>query len=119
MELPDGSPLWSCSILTLDANDQMARIHHRMPLMFESGHDERIETWLDPAADGDKLVREMLRQPAPELRFDPISTLVNNARFDGPEILSPPAAAADKATLPKRPKKKIADAGPTLFDDHG
>lgn len=114
---PDGSPLWSCSILTLDANDEMARIHHRMPLMFEGGRDERIEAWLDPSGDGDQLVREMLKHPAPKLKLEPISTLVNNARFDGPEILSPPSTSADKAALPKRPKKKAAEAEPTLFDD--
>ena len=46
-------------------------------------------TWLDPGAPMDEV--KGLLVPAPSAWFDryPVSTLVNNVRNDGPELVAP------------------------------
>jgi putative SOS response-associated peptidase YedK len=84
---PDAEPLWSFTIITTDANDDLRHIHDRMPAMVPR---ERWDEWLDPAnGDGERL-RDLLR-PAPLEDFEayPVSTQVNNVRNDGPDLLAP------------------------------
>jgi putative SOS response-associated peptidase YedK len=83
---PDAAPLFTCAIVTTRANDVLAPIHHRMPVVLAPG-DWRA--WLDPASPPTGV--EGLLVPAPSAWFDlyPVSTLVNNVRNDGPELLAP------------------------------
>lgn len=76
--------LWSCTILTTDAEDELGRIHDRMPLMVER---DRWAQWLDPARPGslDLLVPAMPGR----LRAYPVSSLVSNVRNNGPELIEP------------------------------
>ena len=65
----------SCTIITTQANDFMARIHNRMPVILDANDYNR---WLDPNnSDG-----ELLLQPCPGEWLDahPVSTYVNNPR---------------------------------------
>ena len=41
----DGSLLETCTIITVEATNKLAEIHHRMPAILER---ENVETWLDP-----------------------------------------------------------------------
>jgi putative SOS response-associated peptidase YedK len=72
--------------VTTGANDLLAPIHHRMPVVLAPGD---WGTWLDPDSRP-AAVKELL-VPAPASWFDlyPVSTLVNNVRNDGPELLDP------------------------------
>jgi putative SOS response-associated peptidase YedK len=81
----DAPWLISCSIVTTRANETMAPIHDRMPVMLpESAWD----TWLDTRID-DRGRLESLLEPPPEdvIEVWPVSTLVNRADNNGPELV--------------------------------
>jgi putative SOS response-associated peptidase YedK len=82
---PDGDWLRSCAIVTTNANDTVAPLHDRMPVVLEERDWDR---WLDPdAADIDRLGR-LLRPAADELIVAyPVGTAVNSADNDGPELV--------------------------------
>ncbi len=90
---PDG-PLFTCCILTAPANDEMARIHDRTPVMLMD--EAAVQRWLSP--DTPESARHaMMQAPAPgSLRLRPVTPLVNAVRHDGPDLLAPyePATAA-------------------------
>jgi putative SOS response-associated peptidase YedK len=86
-------PLLSCTILTIDAVGDLARIHDRMPLPMPREH---WAAWLDP---GHPAPRELLETPRPDwasgIVARAVSPLVNSIRNNGPELLAPaPGAAA-------------------------
>ena len=77
---------WTCTVITTDAEDDVGRIHDRMPLMVEP---ERWGPWLDPRTSKDSLL-DLLTPAAPgRLEAYPVSTLVSNVRNNGPELLEP------------------------------
>ena len=96
-KVPDGVPdngvasvggvdgwLRSCVIVTTDANAALAAIHNRMPVILP---ESAWEQWLDPDEhDIDALTKLLV--PAPDALFEvyPVSTNVNNARNNGPEL---------------------------------
>lgn len=81
----------TCTIITTDATDDLGRIHDRMPMTVARDH---WSAWLDPAVGADEA--RSLFAPAASLRLDayPVSTLVNNVRNNGPELLAPLEADA-------------------------
>ncbi len=83
----DEETLESCSIVTTEANDMMADLHNRMPVILDA---QDFDWWME----GD--VREVgqLLTPCPSawLTANPISRQVNNARNQGPELIEPSAA---------------------------
>jgi putative SOS response-associated peptidase YedK len=83
---PDAEPLRTCVIVTTRANDLMAPIHDRMPVVLAP---EDWAVWLDPTTD--PAVVERLMVPAPSEWFEafPVSTLVNKVTNDGPHLLDP------------------------------
>ncbi len=86
-EAPDGSALDSCVILTTDANQVMRPIHDRMPVILSPEH---YASWLDPQITDFSQLRSLL-QPYPEERMEavPITSRVNNPKFDDPRCLEP------------------------------
>jgi putative SOS response-associated peptidase YedK len=91
----DAAPLLSCTIITTDAVGELAEIHDRMPLIVPERDWDR---WLDPDAPADL---ELLATP-PDIRgieMREISTLVNNVRNNGPELLEPAEPEPEQATL--------------------
>jgi putative SOS response-associated peptidase YedK len=91
---PDGEWLRTCAVLTTSANELMAPIHDRMPVVLEPA---AWDAWLDPGTDLET-VEKLLATPAADvLDAWPVSTLVNNVANDGPRLLDPllpPAGAA-------------------------
>jgi putative SOS response-associated peptidase YedK len=82
---PDGEWLRSCAIVTTNANDTLAPLHDRMPVVLEERDWDR---WLDPdSGDVDALTH--LLQPASDdlLVAYPVGTAVNSADNDGPELV--------------------------------
>lgn len=81
----------TCCIVTTDANDAMAPIHDRMPVILD---DAGVARWLDagfdPAACG------ALLRPCPSawLAVHPVSTAVNAMGHEGPELIRPLDPAA-------------------------
>jgi putative SOS response-associated peptidase YedK len=90
---PAGDPalLRTCAIVTTSANELMAPLHDRMPVILDRTD---WDTWLDPASDPASLPKLLVSAPADSLEAYPVSSLVNNVRNEGPELLDP---------LPARP----------------
>ena len=84
--------LWTVTVLTTDAADDVGRIHERMPLLVRP---EAIGDWLDPtrAPTGEwaALTGTGPLQPAVPgvLEAFPVSTLVNNVANNSPELIEP------------------------------
>jgi putative SOS response-associated peptidase YedK len=78
------------SVLTTAASEEVARLHHRMPVILAPAD---VDRWL---RSGDP---ELLR-PAAEgvLRVAPVSTRVNSVRHDDPACLDPPAPEPPSAS---------------------
>ena len=78
---------WTCTVLTTTAEDDLGRIHDRMPLLVDR---ENYAAWLDPAPGDRDLLAGMLVPAAPgRLEAYPVSTLVSNVRNNGPELVEP------------------------------
>ncbi|HSL69822.1 MAG TPA: SOS response-associated peptidase [Longimicrobiales bacterium] len=82
---PEGEPLYTCTIVTTDANPTVRPIHDRMPVIL--GTRERA-LWLDRESSPDKL-QAMLQPSTMEFEVVPVSPLVNSPANDGPEVLQP------------------------------
>lgn len=85
----DGPWLHSCTIITTSANDTMAPVHDRMPVILSS---DRWEQWLNPANDDPEVLRAMLL-PAPNdvLTMHAVSTQVNSVRNKSADLITPVA----------------------------
>ena len=81
---PGGGVLRSCTIITCPANELIAPVHDRMPVILAPDDYGR---WLDPSqADG----RELLEPyPAAELEAFPVNPRVNSPQYDDPECIAP------------------------------
>ena len=76
--------LWSCTVITTEAEDSLGRIHDRMPLMVER---DRWQEWLDPTRPGST---DLLVPAAPGLlEAYPVRPLVSNVRNNGAELVEP------------------------------
>jgi putative SOS response-associated peptidase YedK len=82
---PDAPRLRTCVIITTDANDLLAPIHDRMPVVLP---ESEWRTWLDTENRDVATLHELLvPSPASELEMWPVSTLVNKADNNGPELV--------------------------------
>ncbi len=87
---PDAEWLHSCTVITTAANDTMAPVHDRMPVLLAP---EDWEGWLDPTNnDLDALQHLLVPAPNEVLVMHTVSTAVNNVRNAGPELTQPAAA---------------------------
>jgi putative SOS response-associated peptidase YedK len=83
----DEKTIESCALLTTEPNELMAPIHHRMPVIL---NPDAYDDWLDPdQQDVARLVTLLGPYPAGEMVANPVSRLVNNARFDDPRCVEP------------------------------
>jgi putative SOS response-associated peptidase YedK len=86
----DDDPLkWlvTCTVITTDAEDELGRIHDRMPMMIER---ERWADWLDPKlTDTEKASGLLVPADPGRLTAVPVSTDVNNVRNNGPDLIKP------------------------------
>lgn len=86
--------LRSCAILTSAANATVAPLHDRMPVILAVEHER---DWLDPSTPQAALRPFLRGHSAEELAVRPVGSAVNDARYDGPECLSPPPEGAQAA----------------------
>jgi putative SOS response-associated peptidase YedK len=95
---PDDHPqawLWTAVIITTSAEDEVGRIHDRMPMIIDPAG---WADWLDPANNEAAGVRALLAPAsASRLASYPVGTDVNYVRNNGPGLIKPvaPAAAGD------------------------
>jgi len=72
----------SATLITAAANDFMASLHHRMPVILDAATADR---WL---AGDDDLIDYAVNH-GPELRAWPVDRRVNNARNEGADLMQP------------------------------
>lgn len=77
----------STTIIVTDANEALAPIHDRMPVILLD--EAEIENWLDPATPPDAL-KDLLRPcPADVLVTYPVSRRVSSPANDDPQLIDP------------------------------
>ena len=92
---PDGEALVTVTIVTVAANDEVGRLHDRMPAVLATD-DERAR-WLDPSVVDPGAVLALLRPAEPGyLRLRPVGSRVNNVAHDDADLL---AEAEEPASL--------------------
>lgn len=88
-ENDDTDPLDSVTICTTDANDFMLPLHQRMPVILRPGD---YDAWLDRQNSGDEVTYSLLKPwPRHNLQAWPVSTVVNNPRNEGADLVQPAA----------------------------
>ncbi|HUQ44613.1 MAG TPA: SOS response-associated peptidase [Candidatus Limnocylindria bacterium] len=85
-----GEVIRSFTIITTSANEMMAPVHDRMPVMIP---EDAWDRWLDPGRLEGEALAELkgLLVPSDEgsLVMFPVSQRVNNVRNDGPDLVVP------------------------------
>jgi putative SOS response-associated peptidase YedK len=76
-----GEPVETFTIVTTEANEQVAKIHDRMPVILPM---DAIDTWLTAPPDE---ARALLKPYAGEVNLRAVGTYVSNVRNEGPECL--------------------------------
>ena len=83
----DGQIIESCSILTTSANELMAPIHDRMPVILS--HEDHA-TWLNPKLTDGAPLKALCRPcPADLLNAYPVSPMVNSPKNDSADCIEP------------------------------
>jgi putative SOS response-associated peptidase YedK len=108
-EFPEDHPdawLWTSTIITTSAPDELGRIHDRMPMVIQP---ELWADWLDPGnTDTGDLLGLMAPAGSGGLVIRPVSTAVNSVRNNGPGLIE--AAEPESARPP--PAGSAAGPGP-------
>jgi putative SOS response-associated peptidase YedK len=79
--------LWTYTIVTCTTQDALGHVHDRSPVVVPA---ELRGAWLDPTLTDPAVVRDLLASmPEPVLETYEVSTAVNSAQNDGPELLAP------------------------------
>jgi putative SOS response-associated peptidase YedK len=90
--------LCTCTVITTTAEDQVGKIHDRMPMLIEQ---ERWAEWLDPRIT--YAAGLLVPASAKHLEAYPVSPSVNDVRNNGPELIDPlensPAETRGDGTL--------------------
>ena len=83
----DGSAIESCTIITAQANELLAEIHDRMPVIVPS---ENHDVWLDTNCRTSATPERLLAlSDASEWVHYPVSTFVNSPRNDSVQCIAP------------------------------
>jgi putative SOS response-associated peptidase YedK len=81
----NGSEIRSATIITTDANDVVAPIHNRMPVIL---HPEDYQLWLDPDFDEKEPLTTLLKPyPSEAMEAYPVSRRVNSPSNNEPSII--------------------------------
>lgn len=82
-----GAWLWSCTIVTTAATDDLGHLHDRMPMVVPA---EARAAWLD-AALTDPVAARALPVPAAEVGLTayPVSPAIGDVRNNGPHLVEP------------------------------
>ena len=91
---PDGHQLRTCTILTTAANSAIAGLHDRMPVILAP---QAEPVWLDTSTPQERLDQILVGLAPGQTALTPVGLAVNDARYDGPECLGPPAPSAQEA----------------------
>ncbi len=83
----EGRVLETCALFTTSANETVAPVHDRMPVILPC---EARELWLDPEFKGKEQLLALLRPYADdEMIATPVSTVVNSPKNESPQCIVP------------------------------
>jgi putative SOS response-associated peptidase YedK len=83
----ESAPVESCAIVTTAANEVVAPLHDRMPVILDPG---QFALWLDPELRDPEALQPLLRpHGGAAMRAYPVSALVNNPAHDLPACRKP------------------------------
>lgn len=83
----DGQDLYTCTILTKEANDFMQPIHDRMPVILPNGEERN---WIEPIKrDPDDIYNYMHDLNTEDLQAYNVSTTVNSAKNETSDCIAP------------------------------
>jgi putative SOS response-associated peptidase YedK len=86
----DGQWLRSCTVVTTEANEMLAPIHDRMPVILDS---DDWPAWLGEAPANDNQLKAMLKPyPSQRMTMWPVDRRVGNVKNEGPELAEPIAS---------------------------
>ena len=90
--------LWTSTVITTSAPDELGHIHDRMPMVIDPAS---WGDWLDPANHDVSDLRSLLIPAAVSgLQTYPVSTAVNSVRNNGPSLIEPFAPPAQGTATP-------------------
>ena len=87
----EGAAVHSFTIMTTDANEQVAKIHDRMPVILTL---DAVDTWIAGTAEE---ARKLLTPYPGRLELRAVGRFVSNVNNEGPECLADAAAAGASA----------------------
>lgn len=90
----NGQNLRTCTILTTAADAAVAPLHDRMPIILSPGDEAR---WLDRRIGPGELLATIGGLDPEQTELQAVGSAVNDARYDGPECLAPPAPSEPQA----------------------
>jgi putative SOS response-associated peptidase YedK len=90
----EDTQLRTCTILTTAANDAIAPLHDRMPIILARDAED---AWLNASTPRPELDDILRGLPSSQTALQPVGPAVNDARYDGPECLAPPVPSAQTA----------------------
>ena len=74
----------SCAIVTTEANEVLAPIHDRMPVILR---EEQYKLWLDPEGNPGELKKLLEPYASDEMKSHPVSSKVNYADAEGKDLI--------------------------------
>ena len=87
MEVTEGEAIKSCTIITTDANEMIAELHDRMPVILGEADWPK---WLGEVEASEAEIRALLKPyPASQMTLWPVGRNVGNVRNDGPDLIKP------------------------------
>lgn len=94
---PDG-PVYTCCVITTEANPLMAPIHDRMPVLLAP---TQFDAWLDPQNQDTAMLKDMLKPyDADRMKIRAVGIAVNQARNEGAQLIDP-RDGEDNHAVPK------------------
>jgi putative SOS response-associated peptidase YedK len=113
---PNGEELDTVAIVTTAASRDLAILHHRVPVAIR---EEDFGRWLDCSADDAAPVMGLLAPPEEgEFTWHEVSTRVNSADNDDPQLILPITDAQRAAEdAPKPARRGTARKPPPALDD--
>jgi len=109
--------LWTSTVITTSAPDELGHIHDRMPMVIDPAS---WADWLDPANHEVSDLRSLLTPAAVSgLRTYPVSTAVNSVRNNGPSLIEPIEPPSTGLATPLATGAVTADRGGAAPGDAG
>ena len=82
---PDGEEVCTCTIITTEANDLLAPLHDRMPVIISR---DKEDVWLDRhITDKERLIPLLTSFPSEDMELYEVSSLVNKPDYDSAEVI--------------------------------